>query len=167
MITGDTASQSAQGPSRLTHEYDGELVVFLIGIRIRRWRRPDLWGPVFAAMPPMLRELSRDAGSGMLGYRLIMDPRGPWTVQYWSSLDKLYAYASAPRAAHRPAWAAFNRRARRVPDAVGVWHETYPVSRAESIYVGMPPVGLAEFTGSRPVTSRGDRARDRQAGRDL
>lgn len=149
--------------TRLTHDYDGELVVFHIGMRIRQWWRPDLWLPVFRAMPPMLRELSQDPDSGLLGFRLIADPRGPWTVQYWSSLEKLYAYASDPQASHRPAWSAFNRRARNAPQAVGVWHETYPVAGAESIYVGMPPIGLAEVVGSRPVTGRGHRAADRQA----
>ena len=53
----------------LTHEHDGPLVVFLIGMRINRWWRPDLWLPVFAVMPTMLAELSRDPGSGLLGYR--------------------------------------------------------------------------------------------------
>lgn len=153
-------------PTRLTHDYDGELVVFLIGMRIRQWWRPDLWGPVFRAMNPMLRELSQNPDSGLIGFRLVLGPGGPWVLQYWNSLEKLYAYASDPHAAHRPAWAAFNARARRAPRAVGVWHETYPVSRAESVYVGMPPLGLAKFTGSRRVGPRGDTARDRQAGRD-
>lgn len=166
MPSTQTSSGNNAGRSRLTHDYDGELVVFLIGMHIRNWWRPDLWGPVFAAMPPMLKELSQETDSGMLGYRLIMDPRGPWTVQYWDSLDKLYAYASDQSSAHRPAWAAFNRRARRAPGSVGIWHETFPVQKAESIYVDMPPSGLAGFTGSRPVGKRGERARDRQAGRD-
>lgn len=166
MPTKSTLPRGAKRPSRLTHDYDGELVVFLIGMRIRQWWRPDLWGPVFAAMPSMLRELTQDPDSGLLGYRLIMDPRVPWTVQYWNSLDNLYQYASDPQAKHHPAWAAFNRRARRVPDAVGVWHETYPVSQAESIYVGTPPLGLAKFAGARPINPRGNNARDRQAGRD-
>ena len=45
---------------RMTHRYDGELVVFHIGMQINRWWRPDLWLPVFGAMPRMLRELSLD-----------------------------------------------------------------------------------------------------------
>lgn len=165
-MMANTTRESVKRPTRLTHDYDGELVVFLIGMRIRHWWRPDMWGPVFLAMPSMLKELSQDPDSGLLGYRLVMDPKGPWTVQYWNSLDKLYAYASDPAAKHRPAWADFNQRARRAPDAVGVWHETYPVSHAESMYVGTSPLGLAEAVGSRPVTARGNRARDRQEGRD-
>jgi len=146
---------------RMTHDHDGELVVFLIGMTINAWWRPDRWLPVFLAMPRMIRELSEDRGSGLLGYRLVFDLRGPWLVQYWNSLDKLYAYASDPRATHRPAWAAYNRRARTAKGAVGVWHETFPVTHAESVYVNTPLQGLARATGIRPVTARLDTARQR------
>lgn len=160
------SQRSATGPEKLTHDYDGELVVFIIGMRIRQWWRPDLWVPVFTAMPRMLAELSADPDSGMRGYRLVFDPRGPWLVQYWDSLEKLYAYAADPEAKHRPAWTAFNRRARSAPNAVGVWHETFPVDGAESMYVGTPPLGLAKAVGTRLVGPRSARARDRQARRD-
>lgn len=146
---------------RMTHAYEGELVVFLIGMRINRWWRPDLWLPVFRAMPPMLAELSKDPDSGMLGYRLLLGEGGPMLVQYWDSHEKLYAYASRPDAEHRPAWAHFNRRARQAPGAVGIWHETFQVSVAESIYVGMPPRGLAKATSAVSVGRRADRAADR------
>ena len=146
---------------RITHDYDGELVVFLIGMRINRWWRPDLWLPVFNAMPPMLAELAKDPDSGMLGYRLTMGEGGPLVVMYWNSRDKLYAYASRPDARHRPAWARFNQRARRAPGAVGIWHETFQVAVAESVYAGMPIRGLAKATAAIPVGRRGDRAPDR------
>ncbi len=151
----------------LTHEHDGPLVVFLIGMRINRWWRPDLWLPVFAAMPTMLAELSRDPGSGLLGYRLTFGAGGPLVVQYWDSHDKLYAYAGAPQAAHRPAWTAFNRRARRHPGGVGIWHETYLVDRAQSRYVQMPAAGLAAATRAVPVGRHGERAVERLADRDV
>ena len=109
----------------------------------------------------MLAELSRDPESGLLGYRLLLGAGGPTVVQYWSSAEKLSAYASAPDQQHRPAWTAFNRRARKAPGAVGIWHETFPVERAESIYVAVPPMGLAAATGSVPVGRRGDRALQR------
>jgi len=150
-------------PTRVTHDYDGELVVFLIGMRINKPWRPDRWLPVFAAMPKMLAELAKDPDSGLLGYRIIFSVRGPWLLQYWSSRGKLYAYAENPAAAHRPAWSQFNRAARKAPDAVGIWHETYQVERAETIYVGMPASGLARFTGSVPVARRGERAAERLA----
>jgi hypothetical protein len=82
-------------------------------------------------------------------------------VQYWNSPEKLYHYASDLTAAHRPAWAAFNRRAREAPGAVGIWHETYLVEAAESIYSGMPVSGLAAATSSVPVARRGETAAER------
>ncbi|MQA80730.1 MAG: DUF4188 domain-containing protein [Streptosporangiales bacterium] len=150
-------------PGRTTHHYEGELVVFLIGMTINRLWRPDQWLPAFLAMPRMLRELSQDPDSGFLGYRVTLEGRNPTIIQYWSSLEKLYAYASARDAEHRPAWTAFNGRARRAPGAVGVWHETYTVSSAESIYSGTPEMGLAKFTERVPVAARGDAARQRLA----
>src|SRR3712207_7972527 len=47
--------------------------------------------------------------------------------------------------------------------AVGIWHETFVVDRAESVYVDMPVAGLAGATSSVPVGSHHDRARDRLA----
>lgn len=148
---------------RMTHHYDGELVVFLIGMTINRWWRIDRWWPVFTAMPGMLAELSKDPRSGLLGYRLTLGAGGPVLVQYWDSQEKLYGYASARDARHRPAWTAFNQRARQSPDVVGIWHETYQVARAESVYVGTPTMGLAKATAVEPVQSRGDRASARLA----
>ncbi|MGY1764122.1 DUF4188 domain-containing protein [Geodermatophilus sp. SYSU D00779] len=149
---------------RWTHTHEGELTVFLIGMRINRIRRPDAWLPVLAAMGPMLAELARDPDSGFLGHRMTLGRRGPVLVQYWRGVEDLYRYATATDARHRPAWTAFNRRARRVPGAVGIWHETYQVARAESIYVDLPVQGLAAATGVRQVTGRLDRAAARLAG---
>ena len=143
---------------RITHQHDGELVVFLIGMRINRWWRLDQWLPVFNAMPPMLAELAKDPTSGLRGHRLLLGEGGPVLVMYWDSHEKLYAYASRPDAEHRPAWTRFNGRARKAPGAVGIWHETFQVSAAESIYVGMPRSGLAKATGAVPVGRRSDRA---------
>ena len=113
-------------------------------------------------MPAMLAELSKDKDSGLLGYRLTFGAGGPLVVQYWSSHEKLYAYASEQNAAHRPAWAAFNpRRAHKAPGTVGIWHETYLVERAESIYSGMPVSGLAAATSIVPVARRGETAAER------
>lgn len=149
---------------RMTHQHEGELVVFLIGMRINQPWRPDRWLPTFMAMTPMLAELSRDPDSGLLGWRMTFGNGGPTLIQYWSSKDKLYAYASLQDAVHRPAWTAFNRRARRSPGSVGIWHETYVVDRAESIYVATPPMGLAKATRVVEVGRRSDRATDRLAG---
>src|SRR4029453_14146998 len=148
-------------PGRMTHAYDGDLVVFLIGMRINRPWRLDLWLPVFLAMPAMLAELSKDKESGLLGYRLTFGAGGPLLVQYWSSHEKLYRYASDQNAAHRPAWAAFNRLARKAPGAFGIWQGPYFVGGAESIYAGMPVAGLAAATSAVPVARRGETAAQR------
>lgn len=150
-------------PGRMTHHWDDELVVFHIGMTINRWWRVDQWMPLMGDMPRMLRELSIDPDSGLLGFTMLLGSRGPYLVQYWSSLDKLYAYASAPSQEHRPAWTRFNRRARKNAGAVGIWHETYVVDRAETIYVGTPAMGLPKATAVVPIASRHDRARARVA----
>ena len=103
------------------------------------------------------------ATSGFLGFTASLGADGPITVQYWNSREKLYDYASNPSSEHRPAWTAFNRRARKASGAVGIWHETYVVDKAESIYSGMPPTGLAKATATVPVGRKGDRARERLA----
>ncbi|PRY69141.1 uncharacterized protein DUF4188 [Glaciihabitans tibetensis] len=149
---------------RMTHHYDGELIVFLIGMRFNRPWRVDKWLPAFLAMPRMLTELSKDPDSGLMGFRLSFSADGPVIVQYWNSREKLYDYASAPSAEHRPAWTAFNKRARKAAGAVGIWHETFQVERAESMYVGMPAIGLAHATETVPVTRNSDRARQRMSG---
>lgn len=148
-------------PDRSTHQHDGDLVIFLIGMTVNKAWRPDLWVPSFTAMPRMLRELSREKNSGLLGFRVFFEGLNPVVVQYWDSLDKLYDYAGDSEAEHRPAWRAFNRRASKDPRAVGVWHETFTVSRAESVYVGTPPLGLAKFTSRIPVGREQDRALSR------
>lgn len=149
---------------RWTHDGDGEgVVVFLIGMRVNHWWRVDRWLPVFLAMPRMLVELHRDPSSGFLGARTLMGAGGPTVVQHWRSVEDLYAYASDPGRAHRPAWGAFNRRARDGRGAVGIWHETYavPAGGHESMYVDVPVIGLAAAVGSRPVASAPTSARTR------
>ena len=149
---------------RWTHTHEGDLTAFLIGMRINRPWRPDAWFPVLAAMGPMLAELARDPGSGFLGSRMTVGRRGAVVVQYLGTGVDVYRYASDTGSRHRPAWSAFNRRVRRVPGAVGIWHETYEVARAESLYVDLPVQGLAAATGARQVTGRLDRAAARLAG---
>ncbi|MFI1972564.1 hypothetical protein BLA24_08160 [Streptomyces cinnamoneus] len=150
---------------RVTAAAEGEVVVFLIGMRINRWRAVRHWLPVLTAMPRMLKELSRE-GSGLLGLRgLRGGPRVYGAVQYWESREKLLAYASDQGGEHRPAWAAFNRRVRDSKGGVGIWHETYvvPAGSYESVYVDMPPAGLGAAWGVEPVGRRGERAAQRMA----
>lgn len=152
---------------RVTTRAEGDVVVFLIGMRINRWRAVRHWVPAFAAMPRMLKELAREKDSGLLAYQnYTAGPRTYTLVQYWESREKLLAYASAQERHHRPAWAAFNRRARSAAGSVGIWHETYvvPAGSYEAIYHAMPPTGLGEAHGVEPVGRRGERAAERLAG---
>lgn len=158
----------------LTHAHEGGLVVFHIGMTIRKPHRPDLWLPVFAAMPPMLAELHRNRDQaargqaddlGFLGAQTLLGAKGPWVVQYWQSVEQLYAYASMSERAHVPAWRAFNKAARKHPDGVGIWHETYvvPPGGAETFYGNGASVGLGAATGLMPAAHRGRGARARLA----
>lgn len=156
--------------ARVTDAHDGDVVVFMIGMRIHRWRALNQWWPTFAAMPRMLKELTSDPDSGMAGLRVMFGAgfREITLVQYWRDTDRLIAYAAASDAGHRPAWQAFNQRmhtsaaAGRKP-AVGIWHETYavPAGAHEAIYVNMPRYGLGQAFGTQPVTALRGRATQR------
>ncbi|MFD7669046.1 DUF4188 domain-containing protein [Streptomyces sp. NPDC059788] len=147
-------------PGRMRADADGEVVVFLIGMRINRLRAVGSWLPTLLAMPPMLKELATDPESGLLGYRALGGgPRLFGVVQYWESREKLYAYASNPDKKHRPAWTAFNRRARDGKGSVGIWHETYvvPAGAYDTLYNSMPPTGLGAAHGVVALGRRGAR----------
>lgn len=161
-------------PGRMTHEHDGPIAVFLIGMRFNRLRRPDQWFPVVLAMPRMLTELYRNKTAaargeaedlGFLGARTVLDGKGVTVVQHWRSVEDIYRYAGAPAHEHRPAWTAFNARARQARGAVGIWHETYavPAGGHESVYVDCPQTGLAAATASVPAPSTARYARLRAA----
>lgn len=161
-------------PARTTHEHDAALGVFLIGMRFNRLTRPDQWLPPFLAMPRMLTELYRNKAAaaageaedlGFLGARTLLGGRGVTIVQYWRSVEDIYRYAGASDHEHRPAWSAFNARARKAAGVVGIWHETYavPAGAHESVYVGCPPMGLAAATTPVPVPSTKRYARLRAA----
>ncbi|MFC6067087.1 DUF4188 domain-containing protein [Streptomyces ochraceiscleroticus] len=146
---------------RNTAAATGDLVVFIVGMRINRLRALRDWVPVSRATGPVIRELLAARDSGLLGSRTRLGPpRVIEVIQYWESQEKLLAYASDAQWQHRPAWAAFNRRVRESRGAVGIFHENYTVRAGayETIYVDMPPYGLAAATGIRPVGYRGDTA---------
>jgi hypothetical protein len=149
-------------PGRYTAESKEPFVVFLIGMRVNRLFALRSWIGVAASMGPMLAELRRDPGLGLLHAEPFLYWRGIGLLQYWRSFDDLHAYAHARDARHLPAWAEFNRRIGN-NGSVGIWHETYTVGggQFESIYDNMPRFGLARATGHRPVTGVLDSARSR------
>ncbi|MFJ9405592.1 DUF4188 domain-containing protein [Streptomyces sp. NPDC101393] len=146
--------RSKTRPGRTTAAATGDVVVFLLGMRINHFWAVHRWLPVFLAMPRMLRELSRDTSSGLLSYQLLSgSPKTYYVVEYWESKEKLLAYAAAPDKLHRPAWAKINRHLRKSGQHVGIWHETYvvPEGSYESIYGDMPPYGLGKAYGVAPL----------------
>lgn len=157
---------------RVTHAYDGPLAVFLIGLRVHRpWRRRIVLQAA-SAMPRMIAELEANKAAaergeaeslGYLGSRSTVHLMATTMIQWWRSVDDLYAYANAAEHAHRPAWLEFYEVGRADPKAVTIWHETYAVEPqgAESIYTGPRPLGLAEVGGVVPVRRRGETARER------
>lgn len=143
-------------------EIDGEVVVFLIGMRFNTLRglRRGLW--VFAAIPRMLRHLEADPAAGLLAHRLAAEsPRAPTVVQYWRSFEHLERFARDAQAPHLEPWRRFNSRFTGSGD-VGIWHETYRLTPGalESVYVDMPVAGLAAAGRLAPVGST-SRARER------
>jgi hypothetical protein len=146
---------------RLTADAPSGTVVFLIGARFNRLRRPRSWWPVLTAMPRMLAELQRHPELGLLSAQLFRSGRTVLVLQYWRSTDDLDRYARARDHAHLPAWREFNRRVRDNGD-VGIFHETYVADRHETVYVGMPAsFGLGGATSLVPVARRGQRAAHR------
>lgn len=168
-------AEGERGPRAVrpvTHAHEGGVVVFNIGMTLRQPWRVDLWGTVGVAMRRMLVELTanREAAArgeaedlGLLGAEMLLGPRGPWVVQYWRSVEDLYAYARNRDAEHLPAWRAFNLAARRRPGAVGIWHETFvvPAGGVETFYGNGAEIGLAAATGTVPAHRRGRTARER------
>lgn len=150
---------------RFTAQTDEPFVVFLIGMRINRLLAVRRWTRVAAAMGPMIAELKRNPGLGLLHVETFVYWRGVATVQYWRSFEHLHAYAHQRDAAHLPAWAEFNRRIGG-DGSVGIWHETYQVAAGgyESIYANMPRFGLANAAEHAPVKGRMESARTRMGG---
>jgi len=137
---------------RLAATFDGEFVVFLIGMRINKPLLVHKWWPVAAAMPRMLKELYSRPELGFLHGELWFS-RTTLVLQYWRSMDQLLAYAKDRQAKHLPAWQAFNKSVG-ANGSVGIWHETYAASAGsyENIYVNMPPFGLGKAGTLRPAS---------------
>jgi hypothetical protein len=140
---------------RMTAKPEGDLVVFLIGMRINTLWKVHQWLPVALAMPKMLKELYQNPDMGFISHESWVG-RTTIQVQYWKSFEHLEAYAKNRDANHLPAWAAFNKKIKSKND-VGIWHETYLVKKgnSECVYNNMPQFGLAKV--GEHVTASGKR----------
>ena len=139
---------------RLTHAFEGPVVVFLIGMRVNRWWKVRQWLRTVRAMGRILPELHAHPELGMLGAEAWFG-RTTLMVSYWKSQNHLFDYAKLRNAEHLPAWRAFNQHVGSNGD-VGIWHETYVVESGahESVYVNMPEFGLGRIGGLRAASHR-------------
>ncbi len=87
----------------------------------------------------------------MLGYEQWFG-RTTLLLSYWTSPEHLRAFAADREAPHLEPWRRFMKEGAGSGD-VGVWHETclVPAPGIETIYNGMPRVGLAKATAHVPV----------------
>ena len=144
---------------RYTFDHDGDVVVFVIGMRINKLRKVRKWFPTMLAMPKMLKQLGQHPEKGLLGYQQCLSGRTIMVLQYWQSFEHLQQFARNTDDPHLSAWRAFNRRVGTRGD-VGIFHETYRVQKgnAEAVYNNMPVFGLAKATACVPVERRGQSA---------
>lgn len=133
-------------PGRWTAEHDGDVTVFLIGMRINKLHRPDRWIPVLLAMPRILTHLSKHPDTGLLSFENWFG-RTTMLLSYWRSPQDLQRFASDADAPHLKAWRDFRTKVGDDGD-VGIWHETYVVRPGdrEVVYGNMPLFGLARAT---------------------
>jgi hypothetical protein len=146
---------------RYTASFEGDFVVFLIGMRVNRPLKISSWLPVAVAMPKMLRAIEQDPDLGCLGYHLWFG-RTTLALQYWRDFESLDQFARDATLPHLEPWRRFNRRIGTSGD-VGIWHETYRVRAGEyeAVYGNMPMFGLAAAGAHLPVSLKAETARAR------
>lgn len=141
-------------------------VLFLIGMRVNRWRAFGQWLPVARAMGPMIAEAAADRTSGFLHAETWIRWRTILVQQYWRSTDDLIRYANDANQLHRPAWTEFYRHVGIAEGAsVGIFHETITIApgRFECIYGNMPSMGLGAALGTVPASGKRQTAAGRLA----
>lgn len=146
---------------RFTTENSGNIVVFLIGMRINNRLAVHKWLPVFSAMPGMIKELHTHQDElGFLSMESYFGLRTTVMIQYWRSTDELLAYAKNEK--HLAAWKNFNQKVGN-NKAVGIYHETYELKAGnyESVYGNMPRYGLGKALEHIPITAKRGSAKKR------
>lgn len=140
-------NEQTRDERRVRADFPEGTVVFLIGMRINRWRAVRRWMAAFMAMPKMIAELKQHPELGLLQASNMWAGRNVTVIQYWQSMDHLMRYATGRDAAHLPAWNAF-MKASRESNAVGIWHEAYEVhpERSHIVYYDMPAFGMGKAT---------------------
>lgn len=154
-------------PGRFTANTDEPFVVFLIGMRVNRFRSFRKWWAVANAMPPMIETLMKHPEKGCLGVESFFRvwPLTTILVSYWRSFEDLERFARSKDDPHLAAWSNFNKLVGS-DGTVGIWHETYlvPARQYEAVYGNMPVFGLAKATEHVPAVGRRETARRRLGG---
>jgi hypothetical protein len=144
---------------RWTAEPAGQVVVFLIGMRVNKPWKFRQWWWVAQSMPRMLRRLVQERSLGLLHAEAFTRGRTSVTIQYWRSFEHLERFARDRDLPHLDSWRRFNRQIRDSGD-VGIWHETFVVEPGsmEAVYSNMPLFGLAAATWHVPARKIGESA---------
>lgn len=134
-------------PNRTTvdlSEYP-DLVVIYLGMRVNSLRGIK----TLASFGPRINAAVAAAPDGLLLHENVMFSLVPPHVgmrQYWRDFDSLERWArSVP---HQTWWQTFLRDR----GGTGFWHETYfRGGQVESVFIDMPPTGLAKFAPMAPA----------------
>jgi len=153
----------------MTADRDREIVVFHIGMRINAFWKVHRWLPVLLVAPRMVRELTDDPESGLLGNRTVVGPgvRNVGFSQYWESFDALRTYARDGDQLHFPVWREYYRDGTNDDASLGIWHETYVVRVQRFVLgdVGMGADRLDDLPGGVDHRPHPVRGRDHPSGR--
>ena len=122
-----------------------DLVVIILGMRVRRWRGLQTLMKIGGG----LSSIQRDKPDGLLLHEnFLFSLRHVGMRQYWRDLDSLERFTrSEPHAAW---WRNFLKDS----GGTGFWHESYRMSGGmEAVYVDMPgPVGFGHFAkAQKPI----------------
>lgn len=172
LMQGQNRSADKPIERKVTAERDEAFVVFHIGMRINALWKVYRWLPILLVAPRIVRELSADPESGLLGSRTVVGPgiRNLGFIQYWESFEALETYARDGDGKHFPAWQEYYESGTSEDAALGIWHETYLVDpeESETVYNNMPAHGLAACDGSDvvPASDRRRTAADRMGRAD-
>ncbi|SOC43545.1 uncharacterized protein DUF4188 [Salinicoccus kekensis] len=152
MIYNKEGEVMSLNTGRFTTIQEEGVTVFIIGMRINKWRAIKDWVPVMMAFPDMIKELEANKHLGYMNGETFITGRTIISVQYWKSEAELLGYAKNEK--HLKAWKQFNRKAREAGNKVGLYHETHIIEpgRTEAVYINMPDFALGKTLGTRPIT---------------
>lgn len=133
-------------------DVDGDLVVYVNGMRLNRLRAVREWFLAGRKLAAMFERLEADPDSGFLGYQpAFVGLRTGAAIQYWRSLDDLLRFARDPDGPHVPAWTWYEDEVDE-GGGVGFWAELYVVEAGsyETFFRNVTDVGLGRVVGVVP-----------------